>query len=107
MKIVERREKLKQYDFVFKPFMAAVINPGKVEYLVIIEQQRYTFSDCLYALDALFKIFFALDIPYPLETKVMWQFIDQLVYKISKAVDPGASVVLSEIERYLHIKTEI
>ncbi|KAJ8974868.1 hypothetical protein NQ317_015529 [Molorchus minor] len=104
-KIEERMDKLKQFDIPIQPFMVAV---GPLEnlqaFFVVLDTQRYICFDCLSALDITFKIFFALDIPFPAECKALWQTVDQLVYKISKHTDPGASDVLTEIEYILKKK---
>ncbi|KAJ8939916.1 hypothetical protein NQ314_010956 [Rhamnusium bicolor] len=98
-KICDRIDKLKELDILIQPFLIAVGPLQCVQaYFVVLDNQRYLFNDCLTALDVTFKIFFALDLPFPSECKGMWQTIDQLVYKVNKNVDPSASVVLSEIE---------
>ncbi|KAG5884509.1 hypothetical protein JTB14_021645 [Gonioctena quinquepunctata] len=102
-KIAERRQQLKDSTSSPHPFMVALGQSSKIQaYFVVIDDQKYSFNDCLTAMDTAFKIFHALNIPYPNETRKIWQTIDYLVYRIIKLVEPGASVVVGEIEQKLN-----
>ncbi|CAG9818603.1 unnamed protein product [Phaedon cochleariae] len=92
IKIAERKEQLKETSTTIQPFMVAVGPLTRIEaYFVVLDYQKYLVNDCISAMDAAFKIFHALDLPYPIETKNMWQTIDHLVYKVSNFLDPSAS----------------
>nr|XP_023012606.1 uncharacterized protein LOC111502693 [Leptinotarsa decemlineata] len=102
VKLAERREKLKESSSPVHPFMVAVgQSVNSQDHFVVIDSYKYLVNDCLSAMDLAFKIFHALEIPYPDETKKIWQTIDYLVYKVCKIIDPGASVVVGEIEQKL------
>ncbi|KAJ8958188.1 hypothetical protein NQ318_006130, partial [Aromia moschata] len=104
-KIQERMSKLREFEVSIQPFMVAVGPLDNLSaFFVVLDSQRYVCCDLLTALDIAFKIFFALDIPFPGECKSLWQTIDQLVYSIQKVADPSASSVLSEIEHKLKLK---
>ncbi|XP_023310085.1 uncharacterized protein LOC108905534 isoform X1 [Anoplophora glabripennis] len=98
----DRRKKLQEFDIKIQPIMV-VVGPlqNPQAFFVVLDNQRYMFNDILTTLDVTFKIFFALDIPFPCECRYLWQTIDQLVYRINANVDPASSVVLSEIEQKL------
>ncbi|VEN37029.1 unnamed protein product, partial [Callosobruchus maculatus] len=97
-RIKSRQEHLKFFDLSVQPFMIALGEPSNIRsYVVVLNNDiRYQFHDCLSALEVTFKINYALDLPSPAEIRDVWQAIDQLVYKVNSAMRPGTSVFLSE-----------
>nr|CAH7727057.1 unnamed protein product [Callosobruchus chinensis] len=97
-RIRTRQEDLKFFDLSVQPFMIALGEPSNIRsYVVVVNNDvRYQFYDCLSALEVTLKIMFALDLPSPAEIRDVWQAIDQLVYKVNPAIRTGTSVFLSE-----------
>ncbi|CAH1964123.1 unnamed protein product [Acanthoscelides obtectus] len=91
-------DNLKFFDLSIAPFMIALGEPSKVtNYFVVLNNDiKYQFGDCLSALEVTLKIMHALDLSPPPEIKDIWEAIDHLVYKVSSSMRPGTSVFLSE-----------
>ncbi|KAJ8924941.1 hypothetical protein NQ315_001104 [Exocentrus adspersus] len=101
-RLEERKKKLLDFNVKLQPLIVVV---GPLEHpqahYVVLDRQSYSFNDILTTLDVTFKVFHAMNLPFPAESKAMWQTIDQLVYKVSAHFDPASSVVLTEIEQKL------
>jgi hypothetical protein len=87
--VSNRLEVLAQKGISLQPylvFIGSVHNIKKYK-LVFTKDIIYDFDAPLPALDALFKSFFALDSLYPVESRHIWTFLQQVVYKIETPQD--------------------
>ncbi|XP_034253636.1 uncharacterized protein LOC117652663 [Thrips palmi] len=68
-------------------------------FVVVIDNNRYSVTGFLQSVDTLFKSFFALSTDYPVEAKQIWMLIQKSIYKISSSCEekiPTVETVLNE-----------
>ncbi|KAE9524296.1 hypothetical protein AGLY_015335 [Aphis glycines] len=69
-------------------------------FIIVIGHQKYNQKDILRPLDVVFKIFHVFNLSYPLESYMVWLFIQKLFYYIHGKLDqpqPLISLVLAEL----------
>ena len=87
--IEKRRTVLAKYHHTLQPFVAAIGRPKQLprQYLIIIDKQTYETKSAVEALDACFKIFFAVNSKYPSECRHLWLIIQRCVYQYEDPAD--------------------
>ena len=69
-------------------------------YVVVQEDIKYQFDNCLKALDFLFKLFFSVQARYPNHADTLWLFIQKGIYDIHLNEDNCTSslnVILGQV----------
>ncbi|XP_061705731.1 uncharacterized protein LOC133516791 [Cydia pomonella] len=87
--IKQRREKYLQYGITFQPTIFIVgENLQHIEqYFVVVDNTFYTMHTIMQAVDVCFKAFQALNCKYPVESELIWLFIQRGFYKIRTSYD--------------------
>lgn len=70
-------------------------------FFVVLENILYKFDSALKAVDTCFKIFNVLNIMYPLESELVWIFIENFFYKISNTkskLSPTVSCIINDLK---------
>ena len=103
-KIETRRTTLKSKHQTLQPFMVLVENAATSHSsYVVINDTCYYVETPVKALDVCFKIFFSLNVKYPVECEQVWTFIQEFIYKIKSTKRyAGVTVVSSEISAILN-----
>lgn len=81
-----------------------LIGKEKITGIVVLDDFKYSLSNPIEAVDVCFKLFWALNLKYPLECKAVWYLIQKLIYGISSEFDvQNASVetLLNDIKNGL------
>lgn len=77
------RDLMKKHGWTFQPLIVAVGDLRNLQACyVVINTTKYLFQSLLAAVDFCFKSFYALKLEYPLESRTVWSFFDNYVYKI-------------------------
>jgi hypothetical protein len=64
-----------------QPFVLALGDrSGPSQAFVIIERNAIEFPSLLKAVDCCFKVFYVLDVAYPTNCQIVWEFLQDLVY---------------------------
>ncbi|KAB0790730.1 hypothetical protein PPYR_01501 [Photinus pyralis] len=104
--IVERRkQKLHSYDLPLQPFGVIVGDDCQDvrAFYVFINGNKYTCESGIRCLELLYKSFHALNLEYPSESKHVWYFVQELVFKTSVSNKVGStSSVISDINFHLN-----
>lgn len=83
-KLQKRKEKLEAYGLTFQPIVVAV---GSIlsltSFYVFVNDVKYTLTSLMNAVDLCFQVFFALDAMYPVESEIVWYFLQQYIYGIT------------------------
>ncbi|XP_031329003.1 uncharacterized protein LOC116160029 isoform X1 [Photinus pyralis] len=75
-----RQHKLEKYQLPLQPFGVAVGDVGQESYYVYNQNIKYKLESSIRCLELLYKLFHALNLNYPAESKSIWQFIEEVVY---------------------------
>lgn len=87
--IGERKVKFAELGFRIQPIII-IVGPTLTqikEYLVWYDNINYKFDSFLMALDITFKLIFALNLKFNLESLQVWQFIQRQMYNITTRYD--------------------
>lgn len=103
--IGERKVKFAELGFRLQPIII-IIGPTLTEikeYLVWYDNINYKFDSFLVALDIAFKLIFALNLNFNLESLQVWQFIQRQMYKITTKYDEklysAVTVLITELNQ--------
>lgn len=96
--IERQRDKVQQYQKTLQPFVIIV---GKdfqniTDTYVIVDKQPFRFDTVVRAVDVCFKVNFALNTEYQIQSKSLWLFLQQAVYNIrlQNDIDPRVDQLL-------------
>lgn len=82
-KLQERKEKLAAYGLTLQPMVVAVGSILKfTSFYVIVNDVKYTSTSLMNAINLCFQIFFALNATYPVDSEIIWYFLQKHVYGI-------------------------
>jgi len=99
--IKARQETLFKFKYELQPFVVAI---GKIEdikqFLIVLDQQKWEADSALQAVDICFKIFFALNGKYPVESNHIWLMIQRVVYECKLASDFKEKGLKSYLEEH-------
>lgn len=62
---------------------------------VLVAGQKFMFSELLYAVEVLFKIFWTIDIEYPQSSSHVWQFMQFGVFEFDVGVNSPPPIILT------------
>lgn len=103
--VIEKYENhYKELGLSLQPFIIA-IGPELTqlnEFHVYYKRIHYKLDTMLKSLDITFKLHFCLNIPYALESKHVWLFIQQYLYRINTTNDiksPNVITLMSDLDK--------
>lgn len=70
-----------------QPRIIFIGNMNELSAYVTLCGKKYFFKNPLEAIESCFNIFMALNVKYPAETKVIWNFVQRYIFKISTQHD--------------------
>lgn len=83
-------------DIKLQPFLIYIQEPND-QFCICYDSIFYSFNSLLNAVDILFKIFFVLNIQYPIESIKFWIFIQRFFYNIERSDDKVSSDIIDLI----------
>lgn len=96
--VVEKKKKLAVAKIPFQPF-GAVVNK---DFFIIFFDVFYKFDSSIRCLEALYKLFHALNLEYPIEAKHIWETVQELVFKTHcLRKSSAAAAVISDLKFHL------
>ncbi|XP_045475150.1 uncharacterized protein LOC123681029 [Harmonia axyridis] len=96
--VLLKKNKLAKLKIPFQPFGAVI----EEEYFVVFFDTYYKLDSPIRCLEALYKLFHALNLEYPLEGKHIWETIQELVFRTScLRKTSAAAAVISDLKFHL------
>ncbi|XP_067622635.1 uncharacterized protein [Eurosta solidaginis] len=83
-----------------QPFLCAIGDDiiDLKEFYVYFAGIYYKLSNIVKSIDICFKIFHVLDLKYPQNCEQIWNFVDQLFFKISNTKDSFISTIINDLQ---------
>lgn len=91
-------------DIVPRPVNVVVgpITSSEASFYTVLGKQHYRANTLMDALEMSYKLFFALSLPYPEESKIVWLLLQTIFMKITLAGEKIPSVV-KKIVSYIEV----
>jgi hypothetical protein len=85
-----------QFDLPVQPQIVVIGNVRNISQIFVrVANHNYKVSSIVEGIDALFKLFFVLNVKYPFEGSAIWLFIQQYFYGIKLKTDAKIAKVIS------------
>lgn len=85
-KLQKRKEKLEVFGLTLQPMLVAI---GSIinltTFYVIVNNFKYECTSLVNAINLCFQVFFALDAKYPVDSEMIWYFLQYYIYDITSA----------------------
>lgn len=85
-RLEKRKEKLEAFGLTLQPMIIAI---GSIinltNFYVVVNNIKYESTSLMNAVNLCFQVFFALDAKYPVDSEMVWYFLQYHVYKINNA----------------------
>lgn len=83
-KLQKRKEKLESFGLTLQPMVITIgliINLSA--FYVIVNNVKYESTSLINAVNLCYQIFFALDAQYPVDSEMVWYFLQHYIYDIN------------------------
>ncbi|XP_029160239.1 uncharacterized protein LOC114932252 [Nylanderia fulva] len=85
-KLEKRKEKLEAFGLTLQPMIVAI---GSIinltNFYVVVNNIKYESTSLINAVNLCFQMFFALDAKYPIDSEMVWYFLQYHIYDIKNA----------------------
>lgn len=83
-KLEKRKEKLENYGLTLQPMLVTIGSiVNMTAFYVIVNNTKYESTSLVNAVNLCFQVFFALDAKYPVDSDIVWYFLQYHVYGIT------------------------
>lgn len=83
-KLQNRKEKLQAFGLTLQPMVIAIGSiVNLTSFYVIINDIKYEATSLINAVNLSFQVFFALDAKYPVDSEMVWYFLQYHIYGIT------------------------
>lgn len=86
-----RRSQREKKEILPHPMIFEILNKGK--YVVAIGETFYDCTSFIDAVDAAFKIYVILNIPFSPECSKVWRFLNEIFYKLDLELTPDPKLM--------------
>ncbi|KAB0790572.1 hypothetical protein PPYR_15022 [Photinus pyralis] len=104
-KIEHIRSKLEKYKLPFQPVGVVVgaVGSKQFEYYIVLNEVQYKVDGGpVRCLELLYKIYHGMNLEYPVESKQVWEFLQEMVFKTKLTTkSSGTSSVITDITYHL------
>jgi hypothetical protein len=95
-KVAEQASFCCQFELPMQPFLLVIGTVREIkEVYVRVASYNYKVAGVIEGIDALFKLFFILNVKYPFESSPVWLLFQQYFFNIQLKTDPKIAKVSS------------
>lgn len=81
----KRKEKLEAFELPLQPMVVVIGSIINLTSFYVVNNVKYESTSLINAVNLCFQIFFALDAKYPVDSEMLWYFLQYHVYNIKDA----------------------
>lgn len=100
-----RKAKLDKFNLPLQPFAVwneELENEAEAHFFIYFHERHYKCTSAIRCLELLFKIFHGLNLEYLVESRHVWNFIQELVFKIpNKSKNSASSSVVADVSSHM------